>query len=630
MSEQIEGRLVNIRLVVSVPLVVGLLGLGACSSEEAIPTDIKVDSIEWSTCDEYPDDEMVECGVLEVPLDYADLEGETIEIALIRIPATSTKPKGVVLSNPGGPGESGVDFVYNTSLEFVENLGLEDFDIVGFDPRGVGRSEGLSCLSDRQNDKFVYLDYTPDDEDEQSLYDEWMEIDEPCTEKFGKALRFYSTENTARDMDLIRESMGFEQINYLGISYGTYLGGVYATLFPDRVEAMFLDSAYDPQGDTAEQNYLTQAEGFEKAFNNWVDWCESTPDECSFSSDDVKADWLELYDTYDSESLITDDDREVNAEVIDYATVSALYSRGEWSVLADALVALRDGDANQAFALADWYVGRDEDGQYGDGYDSSVIINCASGIIDTEPKDPDALLTKMKDLAPWYARDYEVDWLNGGYCESVFDKANLFEIDYQGDAPIVVLGGTDDPATPMRWAEEMVTHMGTNASLLTFKGEGHSQIFVSRCVDEIAKELFNSGRKPKGDIECEADVPVAKPNWWDDVVMLDGGGINQDTMSYYFGLEVVDTYAEFFEIEGAAEEVFAEVKAAIEGNGWVYEEGDSADPVNDPQWFVNPDDESIYVGVLMSSPEELKDNEMVEPDGIVQPGSSVVMVYFWP
>lgn len=620
----------NIRLVVSVPLVVGLLGLGACSSEEAIPTDIKVDSIEWSTCDEYPDDEMVECGVLEVPLDYADLEGETIEIALIRIPATSTKPKGVVLSNPGGPGESGVDFVYNTSLEFVENLGLEDFDIVGFDPRGVGRSEGLSCLSDRQNDKFVYLDYTPDDEDEQSLYDEWMEIDEPCTEKFGKALRFYSTENTARDMDLIRESMGFEQINYLGISYGTYLGGVYATLFPDRVEAMFLDSAYDPQGDTAEQNYLTQAEGFEKAFNNWVDWCESTPDECSFSSDDVKADWLELYDTYDSESLITDDDREVNAEVIDYATVSALYSRGEWSVLADALVALRDGDANQAFALADWYVGRDEDGQYGDGYDSSVIINCASGIIDTEPKDPDALLTKMKDLAPWYARDYEVDWLNGGYCESVFDKANLFEIDYQGDAPIVVLGGTDDPATPMRWAEEMVTHMGTNASLLTFKGEGHSQIFVSRCVDEIAKELFNSGRKPKGDIECEADVPVAKPNWWDDVVMLDGGGINQDTMSYYFGLEVVDTYAEFFEIEGAAEEVFAEVKAAIEGNGWVYEEGDSADPVNDPQWFVNPDDESIYVGVLMSSPEELKDNEMVEPDGIVQPGSSVVMVYFWP
>ena len=620
----------NIRLVVSVPLVVGLFGLGACSSEEAIPTDIKVDSIEWSTCDEYPDDEMVECGVLEVPLDYADLEGETLEIALLRIPASSNKPKGVVLSNPGGPGESGVDFVYSWSVEFVENLGLEDFDIVGFDPRGVGRSEGLSCLSDQQNDKFIYLDYTPDDDREQELYDEWMEIDEPCAEKFGKALRFYSTENTARDMDLIRESMGFEQINYLGISYGTYLGGVYATLFPDRVEAMFLDSAYDPQGDTAEQNYLTQAEGFEKAFNNWVDWCESTPDECSFSSNDVKGDWLELYDAYDAESLFTEDDREINAEVIDYATVSALYSRGEWSVLADALVALRDGDATQAFALADWYVGRDEDGQYGDGYDSSVIINCASGIVDGEPRDPDALLKKMKDLAPWYARDYEVDWLNGGYCESVFDKADLFEIDYQGDAPIVVLGGTDDPATPLRWAQEMVTHLGTNSSLLTFKGEGHSQIFISRCVDEIAKELFKFGRKPKGDIECAADVPVAKPMWWDDIVNIDGKEVDKNTMHWYFDNDPVDGYIEYFEIEGSAADVFEEVKASFDAIGWMYEEGDSADPVNNPQWFVNPDDESIYVGVLMSSPEELKENEMVEPDGIVQPGSSVVMVYYWP
>jgi pimeloyl-ACP methyl ester carboxylesterase len=227
------------RLLVSAPLFVGLLGLSACSSEEAIPSDIKVDPIEWSTCDDYPEDETLECGVLEVPLDYSDLEGESIEISLIRIPATSSKPKGVVLSNPGGPGESGVDFVSSWSVEFVENLGLEDFDIVGFDPRGVGRSSGLSCLTDQQNDKFVYLDYSPDDDHEQDLYDDWMAIEEPCTEKFGKALRFYSTENTARDMDLIRESMGFETISYLGISYGTYLGGVYATLFPDRVESMF-------------------------------------------------------------------------------------------------------------------------------------------------------------------------------------------------------------------------------------------------------------------------------------------------------------------------------------------------------------------------------------------------------
>jgi hypothetical protein len=114
------------------------------------------------------------------------------------------------------------------------------------------------------------------------------------------------------------------------------------------------------------------------------------------------------------------------------------------------------------------------------------------------------------------------------------------------------------------------------------------------------------------------------------VVTLDGGGIDQETMSYYFGSDPVDSYAEYFEIEGSAEEVFDEVRAAIEANGWVYEEGDSADPVKDPQWLNNPDDENVYVGVWLSSPEELEENEMVVPDGIVQPGSSVVMVYFWP
>jgi hypothetical protein len=118
--------------------------------------------------------------------------------------------------------------------------------------------------------------------------------------------------------------------------------------------------------------------------------------------------------------------------------------------------------------------------------------------------------------------------------------------------------------------------------------------------------------------------------WWDDVVNINGIKINQDTMDYYFGFDPIDTYAEYFEIEGSAEEVFAQVKAKIEESGWLYEQGASADPVNDPQWFNNPDDENIYVGVWLSSPEELQEYEMVVPDGIVQPGSSVVMVYYLP
>jgi hypothetical protein len=176
----------------------------------------------------------------------------------------------------------------------------------------------------------------------------------------------------------------------------------------------------------------------------------------------------------------------------------------------------------------------------------------------------------------------------------------------------------------------MVTNLGSNASLLTFRGEGHGQVFISRCVDEIAKELFKFGRKPKNNIECEANVPVAKPTWWDEVVNVDGKEVDKNTMHSYFGNNPLDTYIEYFQVEGSAMDVFDEVKASFEASGWVYEEGDSADPVNDPQWFVNPDDESIYVGVFMSSPETLEENQMVVPDGIVQPGSSVVMVYYWP
>ena len=608
----------------------GLLALSACSDGESTTSAITTDPVQWTVCDEYPDEENIECGTLTVPLDYSDIGGESIELALIRVPAQSKDPQGILLSNPGGPGESGIDFVYNWSFEFVDSLGLEDFDVVGFDPRGVGRSGGLSCLSDQQNDKFLYLDYTPDDEREQALYDEWMAIDEPCTEKYGDSLRFYSTKNTARDMDLIRQSLGFEKINYLGISYGTYLGGVYATLFPDRVESMFLDSAYDPQGDTPEQDYLTQAEGFENSFNNWVDWCESTPRECSFSSSDVKSDWLAIYNAFDLESAFTDDSREANGVVIDIATTSALYTKYQWSQLADALTALRDGDATQILEMADLWTGREDDGTFSDGYDSFNVVNCASGTNDDEPKDPNALLKNLKEVAPWYTRDYEVDWLSGGYCESVFNDAKLFEVDYQGDAPIVVLGGTDDPSTPLRWAEELVSHVGSRASLLTFNGEGHSQIFISRCVDEVAGELFKFGRKPDGDIECNADSPVVKPVWWDDVITLDGGDIDQDTMNYYFGSDPVDSYGEYFEVEGSATDVFDEVKAAFEANGWVYEEGDSADPVTDPQWFINPDDESEIIGVLISSPEELAENKMVKPIGIVSAGSSVVLLYYWP
>ena len=184
-----------------------------------------------------------------MPVDYRSPEGESIDLALVRIPASGSSRLGVILTNPGGPGGSGFDFVVDSGQELLSKTELWDFDLIGFDLRGVARSGVLRCLDDSEWDELLYLDETPDDDAEQAVYDKWDADESTCEDRLGGSIRHYSTEFTARDMDRIRAAMRVDQIHYLGISYGTYLGGVYATLFPDRIAAALLDSAFDPQGE---------------------------------------------------------------------------------------------------------------------------------------------------------------------------------------------------------------------------------------------------------------------------------------------------------------------------------------------------------------------------------------------
>lgn len=603
--------------------------LMACSSTPKVVEPVESDPVEWEACEEFPDDPTVECGTVTVPMDYWNPDERTLDIALIRYPAQSGKAKGVLLVNNGGPGESGFDFAYYSGPDMIESLGLEDFDIVGFDPRGVDRSGGLKCQTDEEIDRFIYMDYTPDDDEEKALYDEWYESEYACATKYGEELSLYSTENIARDMDQIRKAMNVEQIHYLGISWGTYLGGVYATLFPEHVRSMFLDAAYDPQGDSADESALTQAVGFEKSFDAWVKWCEGDAGACAFSSGDVKGDWLDLAKSLDDVPLVVADGREVNASVLDTATISILYVEADWPLLGDALAAAVDGDGGPLLDLADFWMGRDENGTYNSSYDAYDVIECASGSYAYEPEDPVALLEQLKNEAPWYSRDYTVDDL-GLACDDVFGDPDIFEIDVKASIPIVVLGGTNDPATPIRWSEEMVRRLGDKARLAVFNGEGHSHILDSRCVDEIASKLFTSGRLPAEGTECEPDVLVEKPQWWDEIVDIDAPRVDDATMDWYFDTDRVDVYAEYFAVHGDAIDVFTTVRARFENRGWVYEQGESADPVDDYQFFVDPTDDTRNVGVILSSPEELSENRMVEPDGVVPADTSVVMVYHYP
>ncbi len=471
-------------------------------------------------------DTTLECATLTVPLDHADPDGEQIDLALNRIPASGART-GAVLVNPGGPGGSGVDVVEALGSIAVQTMGLRELDLIGFDPRGVDRSGGLRCVDDDELDELLYPRVGPDGAIVDAGADETVagELDDErfaaaCREVYGDSLQHYSTIATARDIDLIREAFGDDTISYIGISYGTYLGAVYATLFPDRVRALVLDSGFEPTGDTLEQRYLTQLVGFEDAFDAWAADCGGD-DGCPFAHDDVGAAWDALRDRVADEPVPADDGRAVDDGVLGTATSAALYDPITWSRLSSALAGLEQGDPGGVLELADLYNGRRVDGSYRTIQQSFTVISCASGFGAPEPDDPDALAALIREAAPRWGSDVDADSF-GDRCAGLVEPVELPTLGYDGDAPVVVIGGINDPATPFRWSEELTEAMGPSATLVTWNGEGHGMLFGSDCLMGIAGRVLTELRTPPEGTVCEPDPDVPKPDFWDDIGVPDG------------------------------------------------------------------------------------------------------------
>ncbi|MGZ4791209.1 MAG: alpha/beta fold hydrolase, partial [Ilumatobacteraceae bacterium] len=438
-------------------------------------------SLDWGKCtDPNAKDKALQCATLKVPLDYDHPAGDTISMALIRLPATGDR-RGAVLFNPGGPGGSGFDSIAFGGTSIASALGIDSsFDLIGFDPRGVDRSGGLHCVTDAFEDKHLYVDDTPDTPEEQALKDEaYTGFIEGCKQKYGDTLRFYSTANTDRDIDAIRVALGDKQISFLGVSYGTYLGATYATMFPDHVRAMVLDSVYEPTGDTVEQQFETQLIGFEGAFNDWIKWCQ-TDSTCEFTATDVGARWDALKQQLDDHPLTGADGRLANNATMESATTEALYSKSDWPVLAQALAKAEKGDPSGIFALGDSNAGRNEDGTFTTLSQSFPVIQCASGIGPSMPADPAALAAAMRAAAPRLGKDTTAKDLTDevGECTALVGQVDPVKVSYAGKGPIVLVGGSNDPATPIRWAQKMAGELGSNARLVTFTGEGHGQLLA--------------------------------------------------------------------------------------------------------------------------------------------------------
>ena len=241
-------------------------------------------ALQWGPCADDVDPEF-ECATMTVPLDYANPAGQQIGIAVIRLPAASGRARG---RGPVEPGRAGWIRLRLRGERLGGARSRSSGSTVASTwsasiPRGVDRSGGLRCQTDAEIDVSVYFDDTPDSPEEAAQLDALdRAFGAACMAKYGDTLRHYSTDNTARDMDMISAGLGDPQISYLGISYGTFLGAIYATLFPSNVRAMVLDSASERTGETSFQGTVTQLGGFEGAFDNWAAWCEEGT-ECAFT-----------------------------------------------------------------------------------------------------------------------------------------------------------------------------------------------------------------------------------------------------------------------------------------------------------------------------------------------------------
>ncbi|MCB0998171.1 MAG: alpha/beta fold hydrolase [Acidimicrobiales bacterium] len=586
-----------------------------------------IGALDWGACtDEAATDEALQCATLTVPLDYDDPSGETLDLALVRVPADDPDDRiGAILFNPGGPGGSGFEYIAQAGSTIVGEMGLEDFDLIGFDPRGVDRSNGLRCLDDAEFDAQIYLDDTPDTPEEEAALeaadDAWVQ---GCLDRYGDTLVHYGTENVARDMDAMRAALGDEQLSYIGISYGTYLGSVYATMFPDRVRALVLDSAYEPTGDSVEQQYTTQLVGFDTAFANWAAWCEAEAS-CAFRADDVPAAWDQLVIDLDATPAPASDGRLANDTVMRTATSSALYAESQWPLLASALAEARDGAGDKLFVLADGLAGRNPDGSYVTLQQSFPLITCASGLGDEVPDDPAALAERMRELSPRFAADVSADDFEDS-CAELMPAVTPPTLDYAGDAPILVVGGLEDPATPFRWAEEMTDAMGPSARLLTYTGEGHGQLLNSTCVTEFEAATLVDLELPDEGAVCEPDPDVPEPDWWTSLPVPDGVSdvIDSSGSDALLGITPSLAFSESRTTDLSPDDALDAYDAALEALGWIV--GDRAEPIDGVPQGVYFDDSGAVFSVLAIGPEAFENPDLDGLDQVADPTRTLLVL----
>lgn len=484
----------------TIALVLGVLGRGVQATANAAPAPaLDASSLSWKSCQPRG----FQCASLDVPVDYTNPGGATLSLALMRLPASNQSTRiGSLLTNPGGPGGSALDFLTGWAGLISPQLRAR-FDLVAFDPRGVGKSTPIVCHDTLQ--KLVSVDPSP------STQAEWDEAGavskkfaDDCEQKYPSLLPFVGTKNVARDMESVRIAVGEDKLTYVGYSYGTAIGAVYADMYPGRVRAFVLDGAVDLSLDFEEAN-KSQMIGFERAFNAYLDDCRQR--KCSLTKDgDPGAAVDKLLAQVETKPLPAPSaDRPAGPGEVLLGIISALYSKSEWNALTGALVNAINGDGSGMIRLTDEYLQRNPDGTYPNLIEANAAVNFDDK---TCPKDPSAYIAmaaRLKQAAPRFGESAASSGLLCAFWPTTPDPLTVPRA--AGAPPIVVISTTNDPATPYEQGVALSKQL-ESGKLIIHRGEGHT-IYAQgdSCVDAAVNAYLINLTVPDAGKTCGNGPP---------------------------------------------------------------------------------------------------------------------------
>ncbi|WP_436841255.1 alpha/beta hydrolase [Streptomyces bobili] len=493
---------------------------GETSGPPPVPRTLTEQKPHWTACsapttaqgggdkpEKLPDRTTWQCGTVKVPLDYANPDGRTIDLALIRAkaaPAPGKERIGSLLFNFGGPGGSGVSTLPLIAGDDYMKL-HKRYDLVSFDPRGVGDSAGVQCLDTKAMDARLAADSTPDHAAEEKTYTRGARAYARfCESKSGTVLKHVGTQQAARDMELMRQVLGDAKLNYFGISYGTHLGGVYAHLFPENVGRFVFDAVVDPTENVLASG-LGQAKGFQGALRNFLKDC-TKQDSCFFEGEDPaqgEKEVVALIERLDARPLPTEFKRPLTQNLALNGIAAALYGEESWPLLRGALAETGKGNGSTLLMFSDMLNGRAfEDGGYSNINAVNTAVNCADYKDRYTAADVHRHLPEFREASPVFG-----DWMAWGLLQCtgwpVEGHAPTVDVTADGAGPVLVIGNTGDPATPYEGAEKMADELGEGVGVrLTVDGEGHGTYGVDDCLTGLVDRYLLDGVVPKNGTIC--------------------------------------------------------------------------------------------------------------------------------